>query len=88
MFIQRTPPYLPSENSGITPSDFQYNSPTEICDEHNEFTVIEEPEEDYDADYDSNDDLNHDFEDIIPLDPIENSNEDNKYDKDKLENNN
>ena len=88
VFIQRTPPYLPSENSGITPSDFQYNSPTEICDEHNEFTVIEEPEEDYDADYDSNDDLNHDFEDIIPLDPIENSNEDNKYDKDKLENNN
>jgi penicillin-binding protein 1A len=38
VFIQRTPPYLPSENNDIVPADWQYNVPTEVCDEHDENT--------------------------------------------------
>ncbi len=40
VFIERTPPYFPSEHNGIVPSDFQYTAPTEICDEHNQSTII------------------------------------------------
>lgn len=40
VFVQRTPPYNPSDHSGITPSDFGYNAPTEICTDHNELTII------------------------------------------------
>jgi len=46
IFVERTPPYLPSEHNGIVPTDFQYTAPTEICDEHNEFTVIPDPFDD------------------------------------------
>ncbi|MDR7870147.1 MAG: PBP1A family penicillin-binding protein [Tissierellaceae bacterium] len=38
VFIERTPPYIPSENNGVVPADWQYNVPTEICDEHDETT--------------------------------------------------
>lgn len=47
VFIDRTPPYFPEEHNGIAPTDYQYTVPTEICDEHNESTVIpEDPNED------------------------------------------
>ncbi|NLY46230.1 MAG: PBP1A family penicillin-binding protein [Tissierella sp.] len=40
VFIERTPPYIPSEHNGVVPADWQYNVPTEICDEHDENTSI------------------------------------------------
>lgn len=51
VFVQRTPPYIPSEHNGIVPTDFQYTAPTEICDEHNEYTVIYDPFDDEDFNY-------------------------------------
>ena len=46
VFIERTPPYIPEEHNGIVPTDFQFTAPTEICDEHNENTIIQDPMED------------------------------------------
>ncbi|NLN14954.1 MAG: PBP1A family penicillin-binding protein [Tissierellia bacterium] len=46
VFIQRTPPYNPADHNGITPADFQYSAPTEVCDEHNEETAIRDELED------------------------------------------
>lgn len=47
VFIERTPPYFPEEHNGIVPTDFEFTAPTQICDEHNENTVIpEDPIED------------------------------------------
>jgi len=43
IFIQRTPPYHPEDNNGITPSDYQYQAPTAVCTDHNESTVIPDP---------------------------------------------
>ena len=43
VFIQRTPPYVPADHKGITPSDYNYQVPTEICTDHDETTVIENP---------------------------------------------
>lgn len=43
VFIQRDPPYVPSDNNGITPSDYNYHLPTQVCDEHTELTVPETP---------------------------------------------
>ncbi len=43
VFIKRNPPYIPSENGGIVPSDYQYEAPTEICTDHNESTVVVPP---------------------------------------------
>lgn len=43
IFIQRTPPYIPSEHKGIEPSDFAYQLPTEVCTDHDETTVIQNP---------------------------------------------
>ncbi len=62
VFIQRTPPYIPSEHGGITPSDFKYNAPTETCTEHDSSTPVEIPGLDGEWIYD-------DGEDIVPLDP-------------------
>lgn len=62
VFIQRTPPYNPEEHNGIVPDDFGYNAPSEICDEHNEFTVIKNPFDDL---------FDDDGELIIPLDPFD-----------------
>ncbi|MDR7857152.1 PBP1A family penicillin-binding protein [Tissierella sp.] len=65
VFIERTPPYNPSEHNGIVPTDFQYTAPTEICDEHNENTIVPDPLEeeflpsfpwDWDWDWDNDDD--------------------------------
>lgn len=47
VYIERTPPYIPSNHNGTVPSDWQYNVPTEVCDEHDEFTQIEEEVEDF-----------------------------------------
>lgn len=66
VFVQRTPPYSPSDNNGILPSDFGYNAPTEICTDHDENTIIiEDPFEDW---WNDNGDDN-DF--VIPLDPLD-----------------
>lgn len=43
VYIQRNPNYIPSENKGITPSDYNYHVPTEVCTDHNVTTVIENP---------------------------------------------
>ncbi len=43
VFIERTPSYSPSDNNGIVPSDYSYQVPTEVCTDHNENTVIENP---------------------------------------------
>lgn len=56
VFIERTPPYFPSEHNGIVPSDFGFTAPNQVCTDHNEGTLIIEPPED-------------DFE--FPLDPDE-----------------
>ena len=69
VFIQRTPPYNPSEHNGIVPSDFQYNAPTEICDEHNEFTEQHNPLEDWFNDLINGDRDGDDV--VVPLDPYE-----------------
>lgn len=46
VFVDRTPPYFPSEHNGITPTDFQFSVPREFCTDHNHNTVISEPIED------------------------------------------
>lgn len=43
VFIQRNPLYVPEDHKGITPSDYNYQVPTEICTDHDETTVIENP---------------------------------------------
>lgn len=43
VFIKRNPPYIPAENGGIIPSDYQYEVPTEICTDHNESTIVVPP---------------------------------------------
>jgi Membrane carboxypeptidase (penicillin-binding protein) len=43
VFIKRNPPYIPAENGGIVPSDYQYEVPTEICTDHNESTIVVPP---------------------------------------------
>ena len=69
VFIQRTPPYNPSEHNGIVPSDFQYNAPTQICDEHNEFTEQHNQLEDWFNDLINGDRDGDDV--VVPLDPYE-----------------
>lgn len=76
VFIQRTPPYNPAENNGIVPSDWQYNAPTEICDEHNESTRVPDIIDDWFNDWlnrnDRNDHNNgNNNEEVIPLDPFD-----------------
>ncbi|WP_422486512.1 penicillin-binding protein 1A [Gudongella sp. DL1XJH-153] len=43
VFIERSPLYNPDDHNGIVPSDYNYQVPTEVCDDHNENTVIENP---------------------------------------------
>jgi penicillin-binding protein 1A len=43
VFIKRNPPYIPSENNGIIPNDYDYEAPTEICTDHDESTIIVPP---------------------------------------------
>lgn len=58
IFIQRTPPYIPSDNNGIVPADYGFTAPTTICTAHNADTIFDEPDDDED-----DDELN------FPLDP-------------------
>ncbi|MEW8972636.1 MAG: PBP1A family penicillin-binding protein [Tissierellaceae bacterium] len=67
VFIQRTPPYIPSEHNGIVPSDFQHNAPTAVCDEHDPSTVTEWPGIEWPGE--NGEWFDDDWEDIIPLDP-------------------
>lgn len=55
VFIKRDPPYDPKKNSNIIPRDFEYQLPTEECDEHDKNTFIP-PEPDEDIDDDDDDD--------------------------------
>ena len=74
VFVQRTPPYIPSDNEGITPSDYGYNAPTGVCTDHTEFVYVEpEPEEGLEPE---NGEGNSD---TVPMDPLENE-EDNGSD--------
>ena len=73
VFIQRTPPYSPRDNNGIVPSDYQYNAPTEICDVHNENTVVPDPIEDWFNEWFNNNDGKVEEEIVVPLDPIDTS---------------
>jgi len=34
VFIKREPAYIPEENGGLVPTDYQYTAPTEECDSH------------------------------------------------------
>ena len=72
IFIRRTPPYNPSDHGGIVPSDYKYNAPTSICQDHNELTVVPNPLEDWFNEWFNN--SNGVNEEVVPLDPIENSN--------------
>ncbi len=73
VFIKREPPYIPSDNNGIVPSDYNYHMPTQYCDEHTEFTVPETPVLDWLNDWFDN--LNGNG-DIPPQPPPENQEED------------
>ena len=73
VFIQRTPPYNPGDNSGITPSDYQYNAPTAVCEDHNEFTKQPDPLEDWFDDWFNNGDDDDYEEEVVPLDPLNNN---------------
>ena len=77
VFVQRTPPYSPSDNNGITPSDYGYNAPTEICTDHNEFTFeIEDPFEDWENG--NGEEIGDDV--VIPLDPLDENEDENEND--------
>ena len=49
VFVKREIPYNPEENNGIAPTDYQYEAPSEICDEHDESTLIPEPDDPWDS---------------------------------------
>ncbi|SHH87464.1 penicillin-binding protein 1A [Caloranaerobacter azorensis DSM 13643] len=36
VFIKRKTPYIPEENNGYIPADYQYTLPTEVCDVHSQ----------------------------------------------------
>ncbi|NMB08770.1 MAG: PBP1A family penicillin-binding protein [Tissierellia bacterium] len=71
IFIRREPPYNPEEHNGILPQDYRFTAPTEICDVHNEDTVIED-----DEDNDEEDEEDVDV-DLPPIDDEEDNDEDN-----------
>lgn len=78
VFIERKPPYLPSDNGGIVPADYRYNAPTSVCNDHNLETFIRAEEEKIEAELEEKiqDDENSDKdpvedENALPLDPIE-----------------
>ncbi len=68
VFVQRTPPYIPSDNDGITPSDYGYNAPSYVCTYHdaNSFVPEPDPEEFDDLLKPENGD-----DSVIPLDPLD-----------------
>ena len=68
VFIQRMPPYIPSEHNGIVPGDYGFTLPTQICTEHDENTELLDP--DYDYEYDENGNIIYP-DNEYPLDPDE-----------------
>lgn len=50
VFVQTFPPYIPGDNNGIRPTDYQFRLPLEFCDIHDETTVIPEEEDEFDED--------------------------------------
>jgi len=42
VFVKRPIPYNPAENNGIVPSDYMYTLPTEVCDVHNQDSLIKD----------------------------------------------
>lgn len=75
VFIQRTPPYNPTDNNGIVPSDYQYQAPTEVCTEHDETTVQTDPLEDWFNEWFNNGGNYNNEEVVPPLDPSYNEEE-------------
>lgn len=74
-FIQRIPPYIPSEHNNIVPADFKFTLPTQVCDKHNILSIIL-PDPDKDDDDKNIDDPNEN-----------NNNEDNNENNSGNENN-
>lgn len=68
VFVQRTPPYNPSDNNGLTPSDFGYNAPTSICTYHDENSYMPEPDPD---EYEDLLKPEKPDDNVIPLDPLD-----------------
>ncbi len=68
VFVKRPIPYNPAENNGIVPSDYMYTLPTEVCDVHNQDSLIKDwlddlingPNNGEDNDDDDHDDLDND----------------------------
>jgi len=89
VFIKREPPYNPSEHNGIAPEDYQYTAPTEVCEEHNEDTIIDNNEEEGDGEGEGEEGDGEDIDiDSPPIDS-ENENSDNgENDENNEEDNN
>ena len=84
VFIRRDPPYNPEEHKGIVPEDYQYTAPTEICDIHDENTIIEDDFDNiYDEDY-----FNDDDDDDFYFPPIDDNDDNNDNDDDDENNTN
>lgn len=59
VFIQRAIPYIPADNNDLQPADYPHQAPTDICDEHDETTVIPlDPLEDWFNQWFNNNDNN------------------------------
>ncbi|WP_069649365.1 penicillin-binding protein 1A [Caloranaerobacter ferrireducens] len=74
VFIKRSVPYIPEENDGYIPMDYQYTLPTEVCDVHNEESSFK-------------DWLNKWFFNNTEQNTNENESEDNQENKQTQENN-
>ncbi|HSH36443.1 penicillin-binding transpeptidase domain-containing protein, partial [Schnuerera sp.] len=79
VFIKRDPPYDPEKNGGITPSDYQYTAPTEICDEHDQENWISDWLNDLINNGDDKDDNDHNDDNDYDDDDDEDDNEENHH---------
>lgn len=73
VFVQRTPPYIPSDNEGLIPSDYSYNAPSYVCTYHTDFYVAPTPDpepEDGLVPEPGPEDV------VVPMDPLEGENQD------------
>ncbi|HZJ99589.1 MAG TPA: PBP1A family penicillin-binding protein [Tissierellaceae bacterium] len=92
VFIERTPPYIPSDYGGIVPADFSYNVPTEICDEHDENTrsffddIFQWPWFDWDGDPEDFNPDDYNFDDF-DFDDFDNPNQGNNGNRPNRANN-
>ncbi len=77
VFVRRDPPYNPKEHNGIVPTDYQYTVPTEICDMHNEDTILDEDDDNDDDNDNENDDNEGERETDINIDLPPTEEEDN-----------